>query len=126
MRLTANLLWLLFGGIVIAAVYFIVGLLMCITIIGIPFGVQLFKLGSFALWPFGRDLVNGPGEPGCLSVVMNLVWILLGWWEIALMHVFFGLLLCITIVGIPWGLRHFRMAIASVSPFGKEVVSTTE
>ena len=126
MKLILNILWLILGGIVIAAIYFIIGLLMCITVIGIPFGVQLFKLGSFALWPFGRELVNGPGEPGCLSVVMNLLWILLGWWEIAIMHFIFGLIFCITIVGIPWGVRHFRMAIASVFPFGKEIVSTAE
>ena len=126
MKLILNILWLIIGGIVIAAIYFIIGLLMCITVIGIPFGVQLFKLGSFALWPFGRELVNGPGEPGCLSVVMNLLWILLGWWEIAIMHFIFGLIFCITIVGIPWGVRHFRMAIASVFPFGKEIVSTAE
>ncbi len=124
MKLLANILWLVLGGFEIAVVYFVVGLLMCISIIGIPFGVQLFKLGAFAFWPFGRELVNGPGEPGCLSVAMNLAWILLGWWEIAIMHFVFGLILCITIVGIPWGVRHFRMAIASVFPFGKEIVST--
>ena len=124
MKLLANILWLVLGGFEIAVVYFVVGLLMCISIIGIPFGVQLFKLGAFAFWPFDRELVNGPGEPGCLSVAMNLAWILLGWWEIAIMHFVFGLILCITIVGIPWGVRHFRMAIASVFPFGKEIVST--
>ncbi len=123
MKLIANLLWLILGGIVIAVIYYLVGLLLCITIIGIPFGLQLFKLGTYALWPFGRELVNGPNEPGCLSVAMNLIWILLGWWEIALVHLFFGAILCITIVGIPWGLRHFRMAMASVFPFGKEIVS---
>ena len=72
-----NFLWLVFGGLVIAVIYFIVGLLMCVTIVGIPFGLQLFKLGSYVLWPFGHELVNGPGEPGCISVVMNLLWILL-------------------------------------------------
>ena len=94
---------------------------MCITIIGIPFGVQLFKLGSYALWPFGHELVNGPNEPGCVSVVMNLIWILCGWWEIAILHFAFGLLFCVTIVGIPWGVQHFKMALATVFPFGKEI-----
>ena len=84
MNSIGNLLWLLLGGIVVAIIYWIVGLLMCITIIGIPFGIQLFKLGSYALWPFGHELVDRPGEPGCLSIVMNLIWILLGWWEIAI------------------------------------------
>jgi uncharacterized membrane protein YccF (DUF307 family) len=94
---------------------------MCITIIGIPFGVQLFKLGGYALWPFGHELVDKPGEPGCLSIVMNLLWILLGWWEIAIIHAIFGLIFCITVVGIPFGILHFRMAINSIFPFGKEV-----
>ena len=78
MNSIGNLLWLILGGILVAIIYFLVGLLMCITIIGIPFGVQLFKLGSYALWPFGHELVDKPGEPGCLSIVMNLIWILLG------------------------------------------------
>ena len=121
MKFIGNIFWLLFGGIVIAIIYFMVGLVICVSIIGIPFGVQLFKLGSYALWPFGRELVDRPNEPGCLSVFMNLIWILFGWWEIALLHLVFGLLFCITIVGIPWGVQHFKMAIASVFPFGKEV-----
>ena len=136
MNSIGNLLWLILGGILVAIIYFLVGLLMCITIIGIPFGVQLFKLGGYALWPFGHELVDKPGEPGCVSIVMNLIWILLGWWEIAIIHVIFGLIFCITIVGIPFGfglifcitivgipfgILHFRMAINSIFPFGKEV-----
>lgn len=121
MKFLGNILWLVLGGFLVALVYYLVGLLMCISLVGIPFGIQLFKLGTYALWPFGRDLVNGPNEPGCLSVVMNLIWILFGWWEIALIHFAFGLLLLVTIVGIPWGLQHFKMAIAAVFPFGKEI-----
>ena len=121
MRFLGNILWLILGGLLVARIYFIVGLLMCITIVGIPFGVQLFKLGKYALWPFGHELVNGPNEPGCLSTVMNLLWILLGWWEIAAIHLFCGVVCCITIIGIPWGLQHFKMAIGSIFPFGKEI-----
>jgi uncharacterized membrane protein YccF (DUF307 family) len=121
MKFLGNILWLVLGGLVIALIYFLVGLLMCVTILGIPFGLQLFKLGGYALWPFGHELVNRPNEPGCLSTVMNLIWILFGWWEIALIHLGCGLLCCITIVGIPWGLQHFKMAIGSVFPFGKEI-----
>ena len=121
MKGIGNILWLILGGLLIALVYYIVGLLMCITIIGIPFGAQLFKQGTYALWPFGHELVDGPGQPGCLSVVMNLIWILAGWWEIALLHLFFGLLCCITIIGIPFGRQHFKMALASIFPFGKVI-----
>ena len=121
MKALGNLVWLVIGGFLVALIYYLVGLLMCITIVGIPFGVQLFKLGTYALWPFGRELVNGPGEPGCLSSVMNLIWILFGWWEIALIHLVCGLIFCITIVGIPWGLQHFKMVIPSIFPFGKEI-----
>ena len=121
MKFLGNILWLILGGLLIALIYFAVGLLMCISLIGISFGVQLFKLGTYALWPFGHELVNGPNEPGCLSVMMNLIWILCGWWEIAILHFAFGLLFFVTIVGIPWGLQHFKMAIATVFPFGKEI-----
>ena len=122
MNSIGNILWLLLGGILIAIIYYIVGLLLCITIIGIPFGVQLFKLGTYALWPFGHELVDGPGQPGCLSVVMNLIWILCGWWEIAVIHLVCGILCCITIIGIPFGAQHFKMAISSIFPFGKQII----
>ena len=121
MRTLGNLLWLLFGGLLIALFYFLVRLVMCITLIGIPFGIQLFKLGRYSLWPFGHELVDGPNEPGCVSVAMDLIWILTGWWEVALLHLFFGLLFCITIVGIPWGLQHFKMILPALIPFGKEI-----
>ena len=121
MKFLGNIIWLVVGGLLTALLYYLNGLLMCITIIGIPFGVQLFKLGTYALWPFGHEIVSGPNDTGCLSVVMNLLWIFLGWWEIALTHLFCGCIFCITIIGIPWGFQHFKMAIASVFPFGKEI-----
>ena len=95
MNTLGNLLWLILGGILVAMMYYLCGLIMCITVIGIPFGVQLFKLGTFALWPFGHELVDGERSSGCLYVAMNLLWIVLGWWEIALMHLFFGCLFCL-------------------------------
>lgn len=121
MKTLGNILWLILGGIEIAFVYYIVGLLMCITIVGIPFGVQLFKIGTYAMWPFGHDLVDKPQEPGCLTVVMNIIWALAGWWEIALIHLITGVLFCITIIGIPFGKQHFKMALGSLFPFGKEI-----
>ena len=111
------------GGLLTALMYWIAGLLMCITIIGIPFGVQLLKIGSLSLWPFGHDLQpKADSATGCLQVAFNVLWILLGWWEIALAHLTFGLVLCCTIVGIPWGIQHFKLALGSIFPFGKEVV----
>ncbi|MBO6161109.1 MAG: YccF domain-containing protein [Bacteroidales bacterium] len=126
MKGIGNIIWLILGGLVVALIYFLVGVVLFCTIIGIPFGIQLFKLGEYALWPFGRELVNKPGEPGCVSIVMNLLWILLGWWEVALVHLICGLVFCITIVGIPFGLQHFRMALMSVFPFGKEIRPVSE
>ena len=123
MNFLGNLVWLIFGGLLTAIMYWIAGLLLCCTIIGIPFGVQLLKIGMLALWPFGHELVPKPGNSaGCTSVIFNVLWILLGWWEVALTHITFGLILCCTIVGIPWGLQHFKLALASVLPFGKEIV----
>ena len=121
MKVLGNICGLLLGGILVALIYYIVGLLMCLTIIGIPFGVELFMLGTYALWPFGHQIVDGPGQPGCLSMLMNLIWILVGWWEIAIVHLFCGLLFCITIIGIPFGLQHFKMIIPSILPFGKVI-----
>ena len=126
MKGIGNILWLILGGLVAAMIYFLVGVVLFCTIIGIPFGIQLFKLGEYALWPFGRELVNKPGEPGCVSVVMNLLWILLGWWEVALVHLVCGLVFCITIIGITFGLQHFKMGLQSVFPFGKEVRTVPE
>lgn len=122
MNTAANILWLILGGAIVAAVYFIVGALFCITIIGIPFGLQLFKLGRYALWPFNSVIVNSRRQPGCLSTAMNLIWILLGWWEIAIIHLICGILFSITIVGLPFGIQHFRMISLSMTPFGKEVL----
>ena len=122
MKFLGNLVWLLLGGLLTALMYWFAGLLMCISVIGIPFGVQLFKVGVLSLWPFGHDLVPKADSGSCLQIIFNVLWILLGWWEIALTHLTFGLLFCCTIVGIPWGLQHFKLALATILPFGKEVV----
>jgi uncharacterized membrane protein YccF (DUF307 family) len=119
MKCLGNILWLILGGLLVAAIYFVVGLLFCITILGIPFGVQLWKFGVFALWPFGTEVVDGSDAGGCLTIGMNVLWILLGWWEIAAVHLFFGIVCCITILGIPFGVQHFKMAWLSLLPFGK-------
>ena len=112
---------MLFGGILISIYYALVGLLFCITIIGIPFGIQLLKIAGFALWPFGRQIVAGETDRGCLSLIMNVIWIILGGVEIALAHIGLGIGFCITIIGIPFGLQHFKMALLALTPFGKQI-----
>lgn len=121
MKTLGNILWFLLGGFLVALIYYLIGFLMCISIVGIPFGVQLFKFGTYSLWPFGHEIVDKPGEPGCLSAAMDVVWIMCGWWEIAVLHLLFGVILCITIVGIPFGLQHFKMIVPALLPFGKTV-----
>ena len=102
--------------------YFIAGLILMITIIGIPFGLQSMKLGILAIWPFGSKVKWKESQPGCLSMFMNVLWFFVGGIWICLTHIFYGLLLCITIIGIPWGKMHFRLAKLALSPFGMEVV----
>ena len=121
MKFIGNILWMVLGGFIISLYYALVGLIFCITIIGIPFGMQLFKMAGLALWPFGHDVTPGANDGGCLSLIMNVMWIVLGGIEIALMHVTLGIGFCITIVGIPFGLQHFKMALLALVPFGKEI-----
>lgn len=122
MSLFMNLLWLLFGGIFIAIEYLISSLLMMITIIGIPFGIQTLKMAALALMPFGKEVRSRPYSGGCLSLVMNVLWIFLGGIWICLSHLAWGILLCITIIGIPFGRQHFKLAGLALTPFGKEIV----
>ncbi len=122
MNVLGNIIWLLFGGIFVAIEYFIASLLLMITIIGIPFGLQTLKLASLALWPFGRISVVIDKPVGCLSTLMNLIWLLIGGIWIALSHVLFGLLLFITVIGIPFGRQHFKLASIALTPFGRDIV----
>ena len=121
MKFLGNIIWLLFGGLVIAIEYCVASLLMMITIIGIPFGVQTLKLAVLALWPFGSRVTDGGNFGGCLSVFMNVVWILIGGIWISLSHLVFGLILCITVIGIPFGMQHFKMAALALTPLGKTI-----
>ena len=122
MSFLGNLLWLILGGLVIALIYFIVGLLFCVSIIGIPFGLQLMKLGALALSPFGKDIATNPSFNGCLSIFMNVLWFLIGGWNVALLHLGIGLVCLITIIGIPFALQHFKLALVAVFPFGSTMV----
>lgn len=122
MNFLGNLLWIILGGLFVSLYYAIMGLAFCITIIGIPFGIQLFKLAGFALCPFGRQVVPGANDGGCLSILMNIIWIIFGGIEIALAHVTLGIFFCLTIIGIPFGVQSFKMALLALTPFGKEIV----
>lgn len=121
MNLLGNIIWLIFGGIFIALEYFISSILLCLTIIGIPFGLQTLKLGILALWPFGSEIVHKENAHGCLPVFMNILWFFIGGLWIFLSHAAFGLLLCITIIGIPFGLQHFKLAGLALTPFGHDI-----
>ena len=117
-----NVLWLVLGGIFTAVEYVVASLLLMMTIVGIPFGMQTLKLAGLALWPFGKEVRTGVRSGGCLYVLMNVLWILLGGIWIALSHLVFGAILCITVIGIPFGLQHFKLAALALTPFGKDIV----
>ncbi len=123
MRLIGNIIWVLFGGIFIAIEYAIGSVILIITIIGIPFGLQSIKLAFLALWPFGKKVVTTNTASGCLSILMNIIWILCGGIWISLSHLAFGILFAITIIGIPFAKQHFKLASLALTPFGKEVVT---
>lgn len=122
MNLLGNLIWLVFGGIIIAIEYFIGSIILMITIVGIPFGFQTLKMASLAIWPFGRDTLVEVRASGCLYVLMNILWLLTGGLWIALTHAALGLILCITIIGLPFGLQHFKLTVIALSPFGRDIV----
>ncbi|MCF8367798.1 MAG: YccF domain-containing protein [Bacteroidales bacterium] len=121
MKLLGNIIWLLFGGFIIAVEYFIGSLLLMITIIGIPFGLQTLKLASLALWPFGRDSYQMENASGCVAIAMNILWLFVGGFYIAITHAIFGMLLFITIIGIPFGKQHFKLASVALTPFGRKL-----
>ena len=121
MSILGNIIWLLFGGLFVALEYFVASIILMLTIIGIPFGIQTMKLGVLALWPFGSQVVDKPQSSGCLSTLMNIIWIFVGGIWISLSHVIWGIVLAITIIGIPFARQHFKLATIALVPFGKEV-----
>lgn len=122
MRTIGTLIWLIFGGVLIAIEYIIASLIMMLTIIGIPFGLQSFKLAQVAMFPFQCRVEPSTSSSGCISLIMNIIWILCGGIWIALTHLLFGILFCITIIGIPFGMQHFKLMALAFTPFGKRVV----
>lgn len=121
MNIFLNIIWFVFGGLMIAIEYAVSSLLMMVTIIGIPFGLQTMKLAAVALWPFGTDVTSDGWPSGCFAGIMNVIWWFLGGFTIAATHLGWGLLFCITIVGIPFGLQHFKLMKLALLPFGKTI-----
>ena len=122
MSLLMNILWLVLGGVVTAVEYIVGSVAMMVTIIGIPFGIQTLKIGLLCLCPFGKRVEASPQAGGCLSLIMNILWIVTGGIWISLTHFGFGILLCITIIGIPFAKQHFKLAGLALTPFGKQIV----
>ncbi len=122
MSLLGNILWLIFGGFLAALGYIIGGLLVCLTIIGIPFGVQSMKLGAAMMTPFGKEVVQEKREGGCLLFVFDIIWVLLFGWEIALAHLASALFLAITIIGIPFAIQHVKLVPVALFPYQFKLV----
>jgi uncharacterized membrane protein YccF (DUF307 family) len=121
MRLLLNIIWFVFAGFWLAIAYTVAALICFVLIITIPFGIASLRIGMFALWPFGRTVVKRP-DAGAASALGNFLWLLLcGWW-LALAHLITGILLCLTIIGIPLGLANFKLIPVSLLPFGREIM----
>ena len=123
MRTLGNILWLILGGLPMAIAYAVAGLVMFVLIVTIPFGVQAFKMAGFALWPFGRVMVEIPGKGGCLNTIGNVIWIVLAGFWLAIGHLLSALLLAITIIGIPFAVANVKLAGAALVPFGRTTMS---
>ena len=125
MRLILNLIWLILCGWWIAILYFLAGIIAFILIITIPFGIAAWRIASYALWPFGRSIVRRP-RAGIGSLIGNIIWVILLGWELALGHLISGILLCLTIIGIPLGLANFKLIPISLLPLGVQIVRSDE
>jgi uncharacterized membrane protein YccF (DUF307 family) len=125
MRTILNIIWLIFAGFWLFLLYSFAAVICCLLIITIPFGVAAFRIGVYALWPFGRTVIRR-ADAGDASAVANVIWLLLcGWW-LALAHLITGALMCLTIIGIPLGLANFKLIPISLLPFGRVIVSVGE
>jgi uncharacterized membrane protein YccF (DUF307 family) len=124
-RTTLNVIWLVLSGFWLALGYGLAGVVMCALVVTIPFGIASFRLAAFVLWPFGRTVVRKP-DAGTASTIGNVIWfILVGLW-MAIAHVVLGIVLCLTVIGIPLGLGNFKLAAVAIAPLGKEIVSTSD
>ena len=122
MKLIGNIIGIIFGGFAIALEYCTMAITFCATIIGIPFGFQLLKIALLSLLPFGQEPTFKENEPSCINTIFNIIWIFTGGILIALTHLLFGILLAITIIGIPFAMQHFKLMKLAFTPFGRNVV----
>ncbi len=122
-KILLNLIWLLFGGLWLALGYVLAGIICCVLIVTIPFGVASFRMASYALWPFGRTIVDRP-TAGAMSTIGNVIWILVAGWWLVIGHLTTALAQAITIVGIPLAVANLKMIPVSLVPLGKEIVPT--
>ena len=129
MTLILNILWFIFGGFIAGLWWLVVGLVLAITVIGLPWAQAAWRIGGFSFAPFGkrvvdRDLVTGREDLGTgpTGLVLNVIWFLVAGWHLALMHVIIGAGQCVTLIGIPFGIQHFKLALIALAPVGKEVV----
>jgi len=125
MRTLLNIIWLILSGFWLALGYAFAGVIMCILIITIPFGVQAFKLAGFSLWPFGRTVVK-KADAGAGSVIGNIIWLILAGWWLAIMHIVTAAALAITIIGIPLAIANIKLVPMALWPFGREVVEARD
>ncbi|MEW1754043.1 YccF domain-containing protein [Streptomyces angustmyceticus] len=125
MKFILNVLWLVLSGLWLAIGYVVAGVICCILIITIPFGIASFRIAGYALWPFGRTTVVRH-DAGVGSAIGNVVWIIFAGWWLALGHIITGLALCVTIIGIPFGIANFKMIPVSLMPLGRDIVPTDE
>ncbi|WP_131747225.1 YccF domain-containing protein [Frankia sp. Cppng1_Ct_nod] len=122
MRIAGNVLWLLLAGLELAVGYLVAGIVCCLLIVTIPFGIASFRLGSYVIWPFGRVVVDRPGDAPVAVFLLNVVWFLIAGWWLAVAHLLFGFVLCLTIIGIPFGVASFKMVPLAIAPLGRRVV----
>jgi uncharacterized membrane protein YccF (DUF307 family) len=123
LRTLLNLVWLVLHGWLLALAYALAGVVACLLVVTVPFGIAAFRLAGFVVWPFGRTTVRAPGA-GVASAVGNLLWFLVAGWWLALLHLGAGVVFCLTIVGIPFGIASFKLAAVGLFPLGKRVVET--
>lgn len=125
MRTLLNLIWLVLAGFWLAIGYAVAGIICCVLIVTIPFGIAAFRIAGFTLWPFGRTVVDKPSA-GAGAVLGNIIWVIFAGWWLALGHLATGIALCVTIIGIPLGLANFKLIPISLLPLGKDIVPSDQ